>query len=217
MNPANTKVYPFREPAKLCSTTQIDPPDDDTLVTITAANAIGAFMQNGDAVAANHVGEQKAPSENDYSVGVLVHYGSFVYSTSGDLSGEFYNEYNDVEQYTYQRIGEVDVMKVNHHGSQHSSSEGWVNTLKPTVSMISCGATNTYGHPTQIVLDRLQAHGSDVFVTERGNPSANYGNAIVANSDIVVTADGGSDYTVTAGGADFKYKTKGVTPPSCSV
>ena len=47
------------------------------------------------------------------------------------------------------------VLKVGHHGSANSTSSGLVNAVNPTWAVIQVGAENTYGHPTQAVLDVL--------------------------------------------------------------
>lgn len=50
---------------------------------------------------------------------------------------------------------ESTVLKVGHHGSAHSTSSGLVEAVDPKWAVIQVGATNTYGHPTQTVLDLL--------------------------------------------------------------
>lgn len=62
-----------------------------------------------------------------------------------------------------------DMLKVGHHGSNTSSSEELLQTLKPETAFISCGRKNSYGHPGRETLERLEAAGSRVFVTaEKG-------------------------------------------------
>ncbi len=51
---------------------------------------------------------------------------------------------------------ESDVLKIAHHGSKYSSSEAFLKAVHPRLAVISVGARNTYGHPTPIVLQRLQ-------------------------------------------------------------
>ncbi|ALP39128.1 competence protein ComEC [Paenibacillus sp. IHB B 3084] len=60
----------------------------------------------------------------------------------------------------------VDVMKIAHHGSKYSTSEEWLSYWQPKVSVISVGASNTYGHPNEAVLDRLSAVGSAIYRTD---------------------------------------------------
>eukprot|EP00727_Mastigamoeba_balamuthi_P002295 m51a1_g12062 hypothetical protein (357) ;mRNA; f:2008-3384 len=222
-NPANTKVYSVRETAKLCSQTQIAPPDAGASVTVVTTDALGAQESDGTPVAGDHSGERHAPSENDYSVGLLVRYRRFAYGTFGDLDGQysasaFDYTYHDIESTAAKRVGEVDVYHVNHHGSAHSSNAGWVRALSPAVSLISCGTNNSYGHPDQASLDRVLAAG-DVYLTNRGNPAARYGPAVVAGADIVLTVDGddGAAYVVDAGATSRKYASKNVKSPACSL
>lgn len=47
------------------------------------------------------------------------------------------------------------VLKVAHHGSKSSSTEGFLDAVSPRWALISAGSTNPYGHPAPEVLDRL--------------------------------------------------------------
>ena len=47
------------------------------------------------------------------------------------------------------------VLKIGHHGSATSTSPAFLSRVAPTIDVISVGAQNTFGHPTQTVLDRL--------------------------------------------------------------
>lgn len=63
-------------------------------------------------------------------------------------------------------IEPVEVLKVGHHGSKHSTSEEWVRHFMPKLSLISVGEQNTYGHPNEGVIDRLEQSGSVVLRTD---------------------------------------------------
>lgn len=63
-------------------------------------------------------------------------------------------------------LPDVDVLIVGHHGSKYSTSELLLQTVQPEVAVISVGGNNTYGHPTQEVLDRLDAIGCRVYRTD---------------------------------------------------
>lgn len=47
------------------------------------------------------------------------------------------------------------VLKVGHHGSNTSSSSKFINTIKPTYSVISVGKNNRYGHPNEETITNL--------------------------------------------------------------
>jgi len=221
-NPKNSKIFPYRQIAQICSTTQIAPPDAASSVTIVGSDAIGALMLDGTPVAADHSDEPIPPSENDFSIGLLVRYGRFSYGTFGDTDGEYETSvngyyYDDIEAVVGPRIGHVDVYRVNHHGSSHSSSPGFLGTLTPSASIISCGYNNSYGHPDQEIVDRLLGYGS-LYITEKGNLMNNYGTAVIASGDIVITStDGGNTFTITAGSSTKTFTSRGAVPPKCVV
>ena len=60
-----------------------------------------------------------------------------------------------------------DVLKVAHHGSKYSSSEVFLQAIKPAVAVISAGAKNSYGHPTSEVLQNLFKFGIKVLRTDQ--------------------------------------------------
>jgi beta-lactamase superfamily II metal-dependent hydrolase len=61
---------------------------------------------------------------------------------------------------------DADVLKVGHHGSSTSTTDVFLDAVRPNDAIISVGAGNTYGHPTQATLDRLAAHGATVYRTD---------------------------------------------------
>ena len=188
-----------REIAIVGSTTQIDLGPGVT-VTVVESDAQGVRMEDGQtAVAGDHTGETNPPSENDYSITLKVSFGSLDYVTGGDTDGEYETSgygytYNDVESVIAPRIGRVEVLHANHHGSAHSTNQVYVNVLNPDVSLISCGS-NSYGHPDQDSLNRLLAT-STVYLTEQGDAGRNYGSAIIVDDDIVIRSSDGVNYTV---------------------
>jgi beta-lactamase superfamily II metal-dependent hydrolase len=58
------------------------------------------------------------------------------------------------------------VIKISHHGSKYASSGDFLNRVKPEVAIVSCGAWNRYGHPSQAVLDRLKAANVKLYRTD---------------------------------------------------
>ena len=49
----------------------------------------------------------------------------------------------------------ADLLKVGHHGSNTSSTQEWIDAVRPHWAIISVGARNTFGHPRSEVLHRL--------------------------------------------------------------
>lgn len=59
------------------------------------------------------------------------------------------------------------VLKAAHHGSASSSSEAWLDRVRPTVAIVSAGRYNPFGHPAPTVLARYQDMGAAVYRTDR--------------------------------------------------
>jgi competence protein ComEC len=83
----------------------------------------------------------------------------------------------------------VDVVKVAHHGSADQSAALY-QRLRASAGLISVGADNGYGHPTQQLLGILAATGTAALRTDRGGmlvvaPAPSGGGALVVWSEKV--------------------------------
>jgi beta-lactamase superfamily II metal-dependent hydrolase len=148
--------------------------------------------------------------ENNLSVVLVVQYGEFKMEMGGDLPGKKTGSYYDIESLVAPLVGDVNIYKVHHHGGANASNTTYLNTLLPEVSLIYVGNGNSYGHPTQAVIDRLVAVDSYIYQTELGSggtiPS---GKGEVANGNIVISVVPGS-YTVN--GDIYNFGSAGVPP-----
>jgi len=97
---------------------------------------------------------------NDESLVMRVAYGN----TSALLEG-------DAERKAEAEIAgeqpDADLLKVAHHGSATSTMPELLAAVHPRFAVISVGARNTYGHPRQEVLQRLEESGVQTFRTDR--------------------------------------------------
>lgn len=95
-----------------------------------------------------------AQEENSRSVALRLDYGLFSMWLGGDLTGGGSSTV-DIESPATLACGDVDVYKLNHHGSSTSTNTNLVARLQPELAVVSCGVANTYGHPTTTVVNRL--------------------------------------------------------------
>lgn len=59
----------------------------------------------------------------------------------------------------------IELLKAAHHGSRYSTSEEFLELVSPRISLISAGENNSYGHPHEETLARLNKHGCDCYIT----------------------------------------------------
>jgi len=72
----------------------------------------------------------------------------------------------------------IDIINVSHHGSNTSSSEEFVNVIRPSIAYFSCGKNNIYKHPSEIVVKRYEEYGAKIFIShEYGVLSLNLDNS----------------------------------------
>lgn len=60
----------------------------------------------------------------------------------------------------------ADILKVAHHGSKTSSTEEFINVVKPRIALIGVGKNNKFGHPNEDVLNRLSNYGTKIYRTD---------------------------------------------------
>jgi len=107
------------------------------------------------------VESSKSNAINNCSITLKISYQNTSLLLTGDTQ-------NDAETRLVERYGaelKADVLKVGHHGSKYSSTDIFLNAVRPERAYIEVGQNN-YGHPTQAALDRLVKAGAKVFRTD---------------------------------------------------
>jgi competence protein ComEC len=88
---------------------------------------------------------------NSGSIAIMAYIGGLNWFFGGDLDKE--GEERIIKKYPNLHI---DVLKAGHHGSKTSTSEQFINQIKPAIALISVGEQNRYGHPHNEVLEQLK-------------------------------------------------------------
>ena len=98
---------------------------------------------------------------NDQSLVVQVVFGSTSFLFTGDASW-------DAEQDILSSGIDIhsSVLKVGHHGSSTSSSQAFLDAVRPQYAVISVGQDNKYGHPAEETIMKLQRMHTSVFRTD---------------------------------------------------
>jgi competence protein ComEC len=124
-----------------------------------------AFILDGvrvDVLAPFHPAKALARSGNNESLVMRLSFGNRAFLLTGDIERQV------EDQLVRQGDGlRADVLKVAHHGSRTSSTEGFLERVKPECAVISVASPSPFGHPHAEVLQRLEAAGARVFQTSQ--------------------------------------------------
>lgn len=145
-----------------------------------------------------------AEDSNDNSIVLKVSFGATSFLFTGDAER--------AEEQDLLNAGvnlQSTVLKVGHHGSDTSTSYPFLRAVAPQYAVISVGAGNSYGHPTEAVLSRLRDAGVTTFRTDlQGEITAvsdgqtvNFSVAKNAAAETLANAGAGQNATGGAGSA----------------
>lgn len=98
--------------------------------------------------------------QNNASVVVLLAYGEQRFLFPGDLEAA-----GEAQVLARSTPIAAQVLKVGHHGSDSSTSPDFLAAVQPSQAVISVGQ-NSYGHPSEEVLERLRSAGVRVWRTD---------------------------------------------------
>ncbi len=113
-----------------------------------------------------------ANKTNDYSIVAVLNYLNFKAIFVGDVENKVSDNIS-----SNRKIGKVNYIKVNHHGSKNGLSEKLLKVLEPKIAVISVGKNNRYGHPHDEILQMLKTVNAKILRTDQVG-------------DVIVTTDG---------------------------
>ena len=119
----------------------------------------GDTLKLGDAnIKVIYPGDDKS-NINDSSIVLKITYGKNSFLLTGDVT-------SNVERKIYNEDIKSDVLKVAHHGSSYSSTDVFLDRVKPYYAVISVGKNNIYNHPSNKTLEKLNKRNIKVYRTD---------------------------------------------------
>lgn len=142
---------------------------DEFLAAVEESGAGYVETRTGDEVEADSPAEldfvypdELGEDTNTSSLIMDLSYGEFDALFLGDAGVE-----QEQELLAAGRVPEIELLQVGHHGSSDATSEEFLGAASPEAGVIQVGEDNSYGHPTQEVLSRLQEYGAEIYRTDR--------------------------------------------------
>lgn len=109
---------------------------------------------------------------NNNSIVAKLVYKNFSMLFTGDI--EEVAEKDIVNRYKNSKILKSTMLKVAHHGSKTSSTQEFLDVVKPMYALIGVGKNNNFGHPSEIIIQALNNINCKVYRTdENGEISIN--------------------------------------------
>ena len=101
---------------------------------------------------------------NNNSIVAKVIYNNFSILFTGDI--EKVAEENIIREYKETNLLTSNIIKIAHHGSKTSSTEGFLNLVNPKIALIGVGRDNKFGHPNEETIQRLKNMKVKIYRTD---------------------------------------------------
>ncbi len=99
---------------------------------------------------------------NNNSIVAKLTYNNFGILFTGDIEKSEDDILNEIKK----DIIKSDIIKISHHGSKTSSSEEFLEAVKPKIALIGVGENNKFGHPNKQVLEKLKNIRCKIYRTD---------------------------------------------------
>ncbi|QUW23902.1 MBL fold metallo-hydrolase [Sporosarcina sp. Marseille-Q4063] len=143
-------------------------------------------------------------STNNNSLSMRMKYGNVAFLFTGD--GEEQAERDMLASSTNLK---ADILHVGHHGSNTSTTEGFLSAVNPEIAIYSAGNENQYEHPHEEVVNRLNAHKVLLYGTNK------HGTIRVETDGVNYTVQTDKDGTIPRDSSDAIEKSDAVSDSSC--
>ena len=121
---------------------------------------------------------------NDSSIVLRLKHVTNTFLFTGDASTK-------VEKKLLDKNIQSDVLKLGHHGSSYSTSKAFLDKVNPTYAIISVGENNTYKHPQDEIIKRLENKNIKIYRTdESGSIVAESNGSIITFKNIKTNTNG---------------------------
>ena len=101
---------------------------------------------------------------NNNAIVMKLNYNNFSTLFTGDI--EKPAEEKILEIYKNSKILESDILKVAHHGSKTSTTDEFLNKVKPKIALIGVGKDNMFGHPSNTTIEKLEKMNIKIYRTD---------------------------------------------------
>lgn len=149
--PAATKTYQNYWNAVQAEPDCVLSYDEDRMISL-GPDAVLSIIETGD----------DWETSNDSSVICQLICGNTSVLFTGDMT-------KTAELASLDLFGDIDVLKVAHHGSRTSTSQEFLDVIRPEYAVVSYLVGNSYHHPTAVVLQRLLDRGTTVYGTGKSS------------------------------------------------
>ena len=149
-------------PTTRCYEQLLDAAKDQHVQAVKGQSGVTVYKEDG--VKLELIGpepDEEYDDLNEYSLVAKLTVGERSFLFTGDSS-----EQAEADMLSAGEPLSADVLKVGHHGSSTATTEAFLQEVNPQVAVISCGKGNSYGHPHEETMQRLQEKAITIYRTD---------------------------------------------------
>ena len=99
---------------------------------------------------------------NSNSIVAKLKYNKFTMLFTGDIESKAEERIIKIAQKELKST----ILKIAHHGSKTSTTEEFIEAVKPEIALIGVGKNNKFGHPNDGVIERIKSIGAKIYRTD---------------------------------------------------